>query len=333
MAELFLTGKQKAAILLSFIGPEHTAEILRLLPEKVTEKIVSELAKVNRLKKETLDEVLKEAYHTLTEGEELVFVGGGARDVRELLLKSLGETRGKELFKKIARDVDERPFEFLRDIDPYPLSEILKREHPQTIALILAHSPSEHVAQILEMFPNDLRVEVVSRIASIDRVPAEVIEGLKRALEEKLFSLPEEIRAGGPRIAAELLTRVSRDTEKSIFEILDEKEPRIAEEIKRHMMSFESLTLLSDKDLQRVLMEIDVKDLPLALKGASKRVSEKIMNNLPQQRREIVEDELALMGPVRITDVDQAQQRILSKVRELEDKGEIVIVREGEVIV
>ncbi len=331
MAKLNLSGKQKAAVLINAIGPERATEILGLLPEKIIEEIVPELTNVNSLKREVFNEVIKEAY-TRLEDEAIAFIGAG-KEVQDLLLKSLGQAKGKELLRKIRVDTEQTHFGFLRNAELYSLVEILKREHPQTIALIMAHSPSDLVGQILEMFSDELRVNVVSRVASIDRASIEVINGLKEVLKGKLTSIPGGIQTGGPKVAAEFLTQVNREIEKRTLDVLEANEPDIATKIKRYMLLFESLALLSDKDLQRVFMEVDVKDLVLALKGASKQISEKIINNLPKSRREIVEEELSIMGAVRMVKVDEAQQKILNRVTMLEEKGEIVLIREGETIV
>lgn len=325
-----LTGKQKAAVLLVSMGRDVSSEIFKHLKEEEIEQLTLEIARVDKVDAQERDRVLVE-FQEMMMGQEFI-TSGGIEYAREVLEKALGAERAVDIINRLTSSLQVRPFDFIRNADPAQLLNFIQGEHPQTIALILAYLPPEIASQILSALPSDVQAGVAKRIATMDRTSPDVLREVERVLERKLSSLVNEeyTAAGGVDSIVEILNRVDRSTEKSIIENLEEEDPQLAEEIKKRMFVFEDLVLLSDRDIQQVLREVDSKELALALKACDDTVREKIFTNMSKRAAAMLKEDMEYMGPVRLRDVEDAQQRIVNIIRKLEEQGDIVIARGGE---
>lgn len=325
-----LRGRQKAAILLVSLGPELSSRIYRYLNETDIERLTLEIAALQKVPQEVRDHVMEE-FHELVLGQAYLSQGGLAY-ARDLLERALGAQKAVEILHRLTQSLQVRPFDFLRRAEPTQVLSFIQGEHPQTIALILTYMDPEQAAQILSGLPPDRQTDVARRMALMEPTPPEVVREVERILERKLSSLvsAERTPTGGLDAVVQVLNRVDRSTERTILEQLAREEPDLAEEIKKRLFVFEDVVLLDDRALQRVLREVDLsRDLPLALKVASDEVKSKIMRNLSSRAAENLEENIQFLGPVRLRDVEEAQQKIVAVIRRLEEEGEIVIARGG----
>lgn len=322
-----LTPKQKAAILLISLGPEVSSQVFRHLREDEIEKLTLEIASQRKVTQEQKEKVLDE-FHSLLVAKEYISAGG-LDYAREVLEKALGPEKAVSIINRLTSSLQIRPFDFARKTDPSQLLNFIQNEHPQTIALIMAYLTPEQSAAIISNLPADRQVEVSKRIALMDRTSPDVLKDVERVLERKLSSLATQdfTTAGGVDAIVEMLNRVDRTTERTIIENLEVQNPELAEEIKRKMFVFEDIVMLDDRSLQMVLREIDQKDLSLALKASSGEVGEKIYKNMSKRASEMLREEIEYMGPVRIRDVEESQQKIVNVIRRLEESGEIIVSR------
>jgi len=335
VAKKALTGKQKAANFLIFLGPEKSAKIFKHLNENEIEELTLEIANVRKISGERMDDVFREFYEMALANQYIA--QGGIEYAKELLEKALGPQKAVEILSRISASLQVRPFDFARKTEPAQLLNFIQAEHPQTIALVLAYLEPEKSSIILSALPPEKQSDVARRIALMDTTSPDAIKEVERVLERKLSSvIPHEVTsAGGVKSLVEILNRVDRATEKTILEALEIQDPELAEEVKRLMFVFEDIVTMDDRSVQRVLREVDSHDLALALKGASEEVANKIFNNMSKRAGEMLREDIQFMGPVRLRDVEDAQQRIVNIIRKLEDAGEIVIARGGgdEIIV
>lgn len=322
-----LNGKQKAAILLIALGPDVSAQVFKHLREDEIEKLTLEIANQRKITQEQKDKVLVE-FHQLALAQEYIS-SGGIDYAREVIEKALGPERAASIINRLTSSLQIRPFDFARKTDPSQLLNFIQNEHPQTIALIMAYLQPDQSAIIVSALPPDRQVDVAKRIATMDRTSPDVIKDVERILERKLSSLVTQdfTAAGGVDSIVEILNRVDRTTERTIIENLEVQNPELAEEIKKRMFVFEDIVLLDDRSLQLVLREIDSKDLALALKASSSEVGEKIYKNMSKRAAEMLKEEIQYMGPVRIRDVEEAQQKVVNVIRRLEESGEIIVSR------
>lgn len=262
---------------------------------------------------------------------------GGIGYAKELLENALGTDKAMEVIGRLTASLQVKPFEFVRKADASQLLNFIQDEHPQTIALILSYLPAGQAAQIISALPPDRQADVAMRIATMDRTSPDVIKEVERVLETKLASLvnQEYNVIGGVDAVVEILNTVDRGTEKHIMESLEIEEPELADEIRKKMFVFEDILLLDDRAIQRVLRDVDNSDLAIALKGANEQVQNAIFNNLSKRLASMIKEDMDFMGPVRMKDVEEAQQKIVNIIRKLEDSAEIVISRGGgdEIIV
>ncbi len=322
-----LTGKQKAAILLIAMGPEVSSQVLKQLKEDDIEKLTLEIANQRKVPQDVTDQIVSEFYEMCVAKE---FIASGGLDyAREVLERALGAEKAMSILNRLTSSLQIRPFDFVRNTDPAQLLNFIQNEHPQTIALIMAYLQPEQSAIILSSLPSDLQIDVARRIATMDRTSPDVIKDVERILERKLSSLVTQdfTAAGGVDSIVELLNRADRTTERTIIEALEVQDPELAEEIKKRMFVFEDIVLLDDRSLQLVLREIETKDLGLALKAVSAEVSSKVYKNMSKRAADMLREEIEFMGPVRIRDVEEAQQKIVNVIRRLEESGEIVVSR------
>lgn len=322
-----LTGKQKAAILLISLGPDVSAQVFKHLGEDEIEKLTLEIANQRKISQELKEKVIGE-FHEMCLAKEYLSTGG-LEYAREILEKALGAEKAVTIINRLTTSLQIRPFDFARKTDPSQLLNFIQNEHPQTIALIMAYLQPEQSAAIISALPADRQVDVARRIALMDRTSPDIIKDVERILERKLSSLVTQdfTAAGGVDSIVEVLNRVDRSTERTIIENLEVQNPELAEEIKKRMFVFEDIVLLDDRSLQLVLREIESKDLGLALKASSTEVADKIYKNMSKRASEMLREEIEYMGPVRIRDVEEAQQKIVNVIRRLEDSGEIIVSR------
>jgi flagellar motor switch protein FliG len=257
---------------------------------------------------------------------------GGIDYARELLEKALGSQKAIDIINRLTSSLQVRPFDFIRRTDPAHLLNFIQQEHPQTIALILAYLEPNKASIILQNLPHEVQSDVARRIATMDRTSPEVLREVERVLEKKLSTLSSEdyTTAGGVESIVEILNLVDRASEKQIIEALEDEDPELAEEIKKRMFVFEDIVLLGDRDIQKVMREVDSQELAKALKSVDTEVQDKIFKNMSKRAAGMLKEDMEFMGPIRLKDVEEAQQKIVSIIRHLEDTGEVVIARSGE---
>ena len=323
------TGIQKAAILLIALGPERSADIFKHLKEDEIEELTLEIANTRSVSPQVKEDVLNEFYQICLAQQYIA--EGGIGYAKELLDKALGEDRAKEVITKLTASLQVRPFEFVRKTDPSQLLNFIQDEHPQTIAMILSYLTSAQAALVIGALPPEKQADVAKRIAMMDRTSPDVIKEVERVLEKKLSSLVNQdyTIVGGVDAIVNILNTVDRTTETHIMESLEIEEPELADEIRKKMFVFEDILLLDDRAIQRVLRDVDNADLGVALKAANEEVQNVIFKNLSKRLAAMIKEDMEFMGPVRMKDVEEAQQKVVSVIRKLEDSGEIVISRGG----
>lgn len=323
------TGRQKAAIFLIGLGPERSAEVMKHFSDEEIEQLTLEIANIQKIPNEQREKIFEEFYQLYMANEYIA--KGGIGYAKEILEKALGNQKALNIINRLTSSLQVRPFDFVRKADPAQLISFIQGEHPQTIALIMAYLDSEQSAVILSSLPADLQSEVARRIAILDRTSPEIIKEIEGVLEKKFSNLVTHdfSTAGGVEAIVQILNRVDRTTEKAILETLEIQDPDLTEEIKKLMFIFEDIIHLDDRSVQQFLREVDQKDLALSLKGSSEEVKNKVKKNMSKRAAELIEEELEFMGPVRLRDVEEAQQRIVGIIRRLEESGEIVISRGG----
>jgi flagellar motor switch protein FliG len=324
------TGKQKAAIFLITLGPEVAAEIFKHLREDEIETLTFEMAKLDKITPEDKEAVLLE-FNELMMAQEFITTGG-IDYAREVLEKALGTQKAIDIINRLTSSLQTRPFDFIRRQDPQHLLNFIQNEHPQTIALILCYMDPNKASQILSSLPHNIQADVAKRVALMERVSPDILREVERVLERKLSALSSEdyTSAGGIDAIVEILNNVDRATEKTIIEALEDDDPELAEEIKKRMFVFEDIVLLEDRAIQRVLREVDNQDLARALKQVDPDVQEKIFKNMSKRAATLLKEDMEYMGPIRLKDVEEAQQKIVNIIRKLEVQGEIVVARGGE---
>ena len=334
-SKLGMDGLQKSAVLLITLGPEKSAQIFKHLKEDEIEQLTLEIANTSSVSPQMKEDVLAEFYEVCLAQQYIA--EGGINYAKELLEKALGVEKAKEVISKLTANLQVRPFEFIRKTDPSQLLNFIQDEHPQTIALILSYLSSSQSAQVISSLPPDKQADVARRIATMDRTSPDVIKEVEGVLERKLASIVNQDYTiiGGVDAIVAILNTVDRGTERHILETLEIEDPELADEIRRKMFVFEDILSLDDRTIQRVLRDVDNSDLATALKNANEEVQNVIFNNLSKRLAAMIKEDMEFMGPVRLKDVEEAQQKIVNIVRKLEDSSEIVISRGGgdEIIV
>lgn len=325
-----LTGRQKAAIFLVAVGSDVASDVMKHLREDEVESLTFEIARLDTIDADFKDMVLKE-FQDLMKAQNFI-TSGGVDFARELLEKSLGSQKAIDIINRLTSSLQARPFDFIRRTDPAHLLNFVQQEYPQTISLILAYLEPQKAAVILQNLPEDIQPEVSKRLATMDRTSPEVLREVERVLEKKLASLSSEdyTAAGGVDSIVEILNLVDRTSEKAIIETLEEEDPELAEEIKKKMFVFEDIVMLDDRAIQKVLREVDQQELAKALKAVDTEVQDKIFRNMSKRAASMLKEDMEYMGPVRVKDVEESQQKIVGVIRKLEDAGEIVIARSSE---
>jgi len=324
-AEPAMDGRSKAAVFLACLDPDQAGKVLSNMKEEEIEQLTLDLSSLGKIEPDTRETIMEE-FHSMYVANRFVSAGG-IEHARGLLEAALGPERALEILTKLQSSLQEVPFEFLKRADPSQIASFIQDEHPQTIALILAHMEPNVAAVVLGGMPVEVRPEVLMRIATMDRTPPEIVREVERVLERKMASVFSQgfTFAGGIRDVAEIMNCIDRGAEKAIMADLEEKDPELADEIGRLMFTFDDLINVEDSGIQKALRDIDQKDLGLALKTASEELKDKILGNLSTRAREMILEEMEFMGPVRVRNVEEAQQKIVGVVRRLEESGDIVI--------
>ncbi len=325
-----LTGRRKAAILISGLGPEAAAQVYKHLGEQEIEQVTVELARAETTRSEERLAVLEE-FRDMREANAYIDEGGISY-ARTILEKALGSTRAKDILERLTTSLAPRPFETLRNADPMQLLTFLQGEHPQTIALVLAYIRADAAAAVLKSLAPDLQADVARRIATMERTNPAIVAEVEAMLESKMVSLfgGDLSQPGGVDVMVQVLSQVDRSTERTILQSLEDKNPELADEIRRRMFLFEDFTEIDDRFIQRIIREVSQEDLVLALKGASDSISQTFYRNMSSRMADVVREDLKFLGAVRLRDVEAAQQRIVSVARRLEEEGEIIMSRGGQ---
>ena len=324
-----MSGLQKSAVLLIALGPEKSASIFKHLKEEEIEELTLEIANTRSITPQIKESVIEEFYQICLAQQYIA--EGGIGYAKELLEKALGNEKAMSVIGKLTASLQVKPFEFVRKTDASQLLNFIQDEHPQTIALILSYLSPMQASMIISALPPERQADVAKRVAMMDRTSPDIIKEVEKILESKLANLVNQDYTiiGGVDAVVEILNAVDRGTEKHIMETLEIEEPELADEIRKKMFVFEDILLLDDRSIQRVLRDVDNNDLAIALKGSNENVQAAIFNNLSKRLASMIREDMEYMGPVRMKDVEEAQQKIVNIIRKLEDSAEIVISRGG----
>ena len=325
-----LTGRKKAAVLFITLGPELSARIMRQLPEEEIEKISYEIANIDVVDSATQIEVLTE-FIEMHEAQ-FYFLKGGVDYAKQILEKTVGPSKANDYLRKLSMVAKKQPFSRLRKTDPKHLVNFIGNEHPQTIALILSYLDPEQAAMVLGALPEDRQADIAKRVANMETTSPEIIKEVEAVLDQKLSTVVGEkmTSAGGVQTIVDILNRVDRGTERIIIETLEQDNPELADDIRNRMFVFEDINILDDMAVRRILREIETKELAKALKGSSDELLNRIFRNMSQRAGEMLKEEMEFLGPIRLREVEEAQQNIVRIIRRLDEAGEIIISRGGE---
>lgn len=327
MAALKLSGKQKSAILLISMGREASSKVFSNLTEEEVEKLTLAIANVRKVDPKEKEEVYKE-FHEMCIAQDYIAMGG-INYAQDVLEAAMGKEKARQIIHRLTAQLQVKPFDFARRVDALQIFHFLQNEHPQTIALVLAHLEPQQASMILSSLSPELQSDVARRIAQLEQTTPDVIQEVEKVLENKLSATINQdyTVVGGVDSIVGILNGVDRGTEKVILESLSIKDPELVEEIKKRMFIFEDIINLDQRAIQRVIQEVENQDLLLALKAASPEVKKVILQNMSTRMAQTIEEEMEFMGPVRVKEVEEAQGRIVSVIRRLEDTGDIVISR------
>ncbi len=333
MPDIKFSGKEKVAILLIALGPQKSAEIFKHFNEEEIEEITLQIANMRMVSPDEKEKVIEEFYQICLAQEYIS--EGGINYAKDVLERALGEEEAVNILNKLTSSLHVRPFEFIRKADPNQLLNYIQNEHPQTIALILSYLSSSQAAQLLASLPQEKQADVTRRIAIMDRTSPEVVKEIENVLESKFSNILTEdfTSTGGIQAVVDILNSVDRGTEKYIMEDLDTKDADLGEEIRKRMFVFEDITGLNNKTVQRIIREVDNSQWAVALKGASEDVKNIIFTNMSARLVEMIQEDIEFMGPVRIKDIEDAQQGIVNIIRKLEEDGEIITPRGGDEVI
>ncbi|WP_438317592.1 flagellar motor switch protein FliG [Sporosarcina sp. FA9] len=327
--EKALSGKQKAALLLISLGPEVAAAVYKNLNEEEVERLTLEISGVKKIESSVKEEIIEE-FHNIAIAQDYI-TQGGIGYAKTVLEKALGKEHAQAIINRLTSSLQVRPFDFARRADPSQILNFIQNEHPQTIALILSYLEAQQAGIILSSLPQEMQANIAKRIATMDSTSPEVISEIEAVLERKLSSTVTQdyTETGGVDAVVEVLNGVDRATEKTILDALEIQDPELAEEIRKRMFVFEDIVTLDNRSIQRIIRDCENEDLILSLKVSSEEVQEVLYKNMSQRMAETFKEEIEIMGPVRLRDVEEAQSRIVAIIRRLEDSGEIIIARGG----
>jgi flagellar motor switch protein FliG len=325
-----MTGLRKAAVLLVQMGKEHSAKVLKSLRESEVEALTAEIARLEDVDLETVDSVLSE-FQELAAARQY-YSQGGMPFAEEVLVATLGPEKAKEVMARLSAALVEMPFEFLRRVDPRLVLSFLQDEHPQTITLVLAHMAAEQAAVVLGGLPEATQADVAHRLAVMDRTSPAIVKQVEAHLERRLSTVLQSSdysAVGGLKPLVDIINHSDRSTERLILEGLEERDSELADEVRAHMFMFEDIVMLDDRAVQLLLRQVEAKELATALKGVRPDVREKITSNMSERASAALLDEIEVLGPLRVTQVEEAQVKIVRQIRMLEESGQIIISRGG----
>ncbi len=331
MAKQKLTPTQKAAAVVISLGSDRASEVYKYLKEEEVEQLSLEIAKLDRISPEEMQETIEDFYGLCV--TQKVINEGGVIYAKDILEKAFGAQQAASYMERLSKSLQSKAFEFIRKADYKSLQMMLQNEHPQTIALVLSYARSEQAAQIIAELPRTIQLDVIQRIAQLDRVSPEMIHVVESILENRFSSIvsSDQVEVGGVSYIAEIMNRVDRSTEKYIFDELGEKDAALADQIHKLMFVFEDIVNLDSMAVQRFIREVETKDLAVALKGANEDVKQVIFQNMSSRVRESIEQDIQFLHNIRMRDVEEAQQKIVDVIRQLEESGQIVIAKgEGD---
>ncbi len=323
-----VSGRRKAAIVLVSLDSETAASVLKHMKDEEIEQLTLEIATLGKVSPAQRDATVSEFYQLALAQEYIA--QGGIDYAKHILEKALGASRAVEIINRLSANLQVTPFDFVRYVSPEQLTNFIEGEHPQTIALIVAHLRPDQAALVLSALTPELQADVAMRVAQMEGARPEVIREVEAVLERKLtsFGTQEFSAAGGVKSLVDVLQNVDRSTEKVILERLEEENPELAEEVKNLMFVFEDIVFMEDRYVQMVIREVESKDLALALKAASDEVKDKITRNMSERAAAMLREELDFLGPVRLRNVEEAQMKIVAAIRRMEEAGQIVAIRE-----
>src|SRR5690625_2377329 len=324
-----ISGFQKAAILLISLGPDVSANIFKHLSEEEVEKLSLEISSVQKVDSELKEDVI-EQFHQISIAQDYISQGGVGY-AKTVLEKAFGKQEATNIIQRLTSSLHVRPFDFARKAPPNQLLNYLQGEHPQTIALVLSYLDPEQAGQILSELEEDVQADIARRIATMESTPPDFIEEIEMVLEKNISTSLSETytQTGGIAAVVQVLNEVDRSTERTILDTLEIQEPDLAEDIKKRMFVFDDIVILDNRAVQRIIREVESDDLKLALRVVGDEVKDVIFNNMSERMSETIKEEMEYMGPVRLRDVEEAQSRIVSTIRRLDEIGEIVIARGG----
>jgi flagellar motor switch protein FliG len=323
-----VSGLRKAAVLLVQLGKERSALVLSQLRDAEVEELSAEIARLESVDGQLADDVMAE-FHQLAQAKRYA-TAGGVGFARDVLEASLGAEKAGEIMDRLTAAMSEMPFKFLRRADARQVLSFLQDEHPQLIALVLSFMGPEQAAIVLSGLASERQADVAHRIATMERSSPEIIQQVESALERRLSSVlvpTEQSAIGGLQPLVDIINRADRTTERLILEGLDERDLALAEQVRSQMFVFENITILDDRSIQLVLRQVETSDLATALKGVREEVREKVMTNLSERAAANLVDEIQMLGPVRLSAVEEAQGKVVQVIRSLEESGQIVIMR------
>jgi len=329
MSNYTLSPKEKAAILLISLGKEYSAELYKYLTEDEISDMTLSITTTRRVEPDVREQIVDEFYEMCL--AQKFITEGGIDYAREVLEKAIGPDRAEEMIRKLSSSLQVRPFDFIRRVDSNQILNVIHNEHPQIIALVLSHIEPKQSAQIIASLPSDRQTEIISRISKMGSTSPEYVKEAERILERKVTQMgfTENVVVGGIDTIVDIINSLDRSSEKNIIESLDVSDSELADEIRKRLFVFEDIAKLNNVTIQRVLREINNADLAIALKMATEDVTRTIFSNISKRLQEMIKDDMDVMGPVRVRDVEEAQQRIVNVIRKLEDAGEIVVARGG----
>ncbi len=330
MADAKLSGKQKAAAIIISLGAEDASKIYKFLKEDEIENLTYEIARLRQLSPQLMEDTLKDFYDICL--TQKVITEGGLEYAKNVLEKAFGVQAATNLLERATKTLRTKAFDFIRKADYKSLLTIIQNEHPQTIALILSYARADQASAIIAELPKEKRIDVVERIAKMDRTSPEIIKQVEDALEKKFNSIisVDFTEIGGVNYIADIMNNMDRGNEKYIFDELSKKDVKLADEIRKRMFVFEDIIMLDSMGIQRFLREVDSKDLVFAIKGSNKEVSDILFSNMSSKMVETIKSELEYTHNVRLRDVEESQQRIVSVIRRLEEEGELYIAKSGK---
>jgi len=326
-----MSTKEKAAILLISLGKEYSAELYKHLSDEEISDMTLSITTTRRVEPDVREHIITEFYEMCL--TQKFITEGGIDYAREILEQAIGPDKAEEMIRKLSSSLQVRPFDFIRRVDSTQILNVIHNEHPQIIALVLSYIEPKQSAQIIASLPSDRQTEIISRISTMGSTSPDYVKEAERILERKITSMgyQDNIVVGGIDTIVEIINSLDRSSEKNILESLDVNDSELADEIRKRLFVFEDIAKLNNVTVQRVLREINNADLAVALKMAGEDVTRTIFANISKRLQEMIKDDMDVMGPVRVRDVEEAQQRIVNVIRKLEDDGEIVVARgEGD---